>query len=103
MSKYRTIMQLMEQVEAPLTGAGVVVSDAWRGTEDAVGFHHPAQANLSAYVFSYGQRAGCLGISLEFPEPDGAPLYPVPTNADNLALAVVVQMLLEHFEVPVLA
>lgn len=103
MNKYRSIAHLMEQVEGPLSRSGVVVSEAWRNNEQAVGFFSHADVGLSAYVYAYGQRAGRYGINLDFPEPDGVPLLPVPTSAEDLPLAAVVQMLLEHFEVPVTA
>lgn len=103
MNKYRSIMHLMEQVEGPLIRAGVVLSEAWRNSEEAVGFFSHKDVALSAYVYAYGQRPGFYGINLDFPEPDGAPLLPVPTSAEDLPMAAVVQMLLEHFEVPVTA
>ncbi|WP_079433235.1 hypothetical protein [Zoogloea sp. LCSB751] len=103
MNKFRSIAHLMEQVEGPLSRASVVVSEAWRDNEQAVGFFSHADVGLAAYVYAYGQRSGRYGINLDFPEPDGAPLRPVPTSAEDLPLAAVVQMLLEHFEVPVTA
>lgn len=103
MSKNRSIMHLMEQVEGPLRRAGVVLGDAWRNNEEAVGFFSHGDVGLSAYVYAYGQRPGCYGINLDYPEPEGAPLLPVPTSAEDLPLAAVVQILLEHFEVPLKA
>ena len=103
MNKHRSIMQLMEVLEAPLSRAGVVVSDSWRGNEEAVGFFSHGDVGLSAYIYTYGQRTGRYGINVDFPDPEQGVFVPVPTSAEDLPLAVVVQMLLEHFDVPVLA
>jgi len=103
MTKYRSIQQLLDQVAGPLARAGVGLCEDWQTQEEAVGFASALTEGLSAYVYTYGQAAGCYGIQLEFPEPDGPPLLPVPTSAEHLSLASVVQMLLEHFDVPVMA
>ncbi|HMV17092.1 MAG TPA: hypothetical protein PLN96_11870 [Zoogloea sp.] len=103
MSKYRSIALLMEAVEAPLAAAGVVAGEAWRADEQAVGFFSHADVGLAAYVFTYGQRSGRYGINLDFPLPaEGGPLLTVPTSAEDLPLAAVIALLLEHFDVPVL-
>jgi hypothetical protein len=99
MNKYRTLTTLLEQLAPVLATGQLVPGNAEARNQEAISFHHPDTPGLGAYIFTYGQPAGRLGIVLEYPSPDGAP-PPVVTEAENLSPAHVIEMLMAHFDVP---
>lgn len=64
------------------------------GDPAIVTLRHPELDRLRAHIFLHGQRPGTYGVYYEYPNP----LPDVPSSAENLSLARILDGLRQHFD-----
>ena len=58
----------------------------------------PDQADVVAYLYTFGQEPGCFGLHLEYPMFPGQPVMP-PDIHENIRLDRVADLLRTHFDI----